>query len=141
MKHLTTALLLGLITGPAMAEGDPEAGAKAFARQCVACHVIATADGEVLAGRRARTGPNLYGVVGAPIGGVEGFRYGSAIKTLNEQGVQWDAPSLIGYIQDPTGWLRETLSDSGARGKMAFKVRKEQDAIDIVSYIESLSAQ
>lgn len=142
MKHLMPAIILSALAVPALAQdpqGDAEAGKKAFERQCIACHVVVNPDGETLAGRKARTGPNLYGIAGATIGAVDGFRYGSAITTLNEQGAVWDEASFVGYVQDPTRWLRDTLSDKGARGKMAFKVRKEQDALDIYAFLHSIA--
>jgi len=72
---------LTLLAAPAFADGhaatgDAAAGQEQFERQCVSCHVIADADGNVLAGRAAKTGPNLYGMAGKQPGAVEGFRYG-----------------------------------------------------------------
>jgi cytochrome c len=37
------------------------------------------ADGNVLAGTNAMTGPNLYGFIGHPAGSNDGFRYGAGI--------------------------------------------------------------
>ncbi|MFK7755042.1 MAG: cytochrome c family protein [Sedimentitalea sp.] len=143
MKHLLIAAATVALTGPAFADGhasgDAEAGAAAFNRQCVACHVVADADGEILAGRKARTGPNLYAIAGRPIGSVDGFRYGKSIVKLGKDGIVWDEEKFVGYVQDPTGWLKETLDDKKARGKMAFKVRKEADAADIYAYLVSLA--
>lgn len=139
------AALAMMVAAPAFAEshemtlqGDAAAGETAFGRQCVACHVVVDEAGETLAGRSARTGPNLYGVAGGPIGAVEDFRYSDALLALNEQEATWDEESFVGYVQDPTGWLRETLDDGSARGKMAFRVRDEQDAYDIYAFIASL---
>jgi len=102
-----------------------------FNRQCVACHVVADASGEVLAGRNAKTGPNLYGVAGRALGSVEDFRYGDSIVELGEGGTVWTEETFVGYVQDPTGWLRETLDNRRARGKMAYQVRAESDAYDL----------
>lgn len=120
------------------ASGDAAAGETAFARQCVACHVVVDADGNKLAGRNGRTGPNLYGLTGHPIGSVDGFRYGDAILALHEQGELWTEENFVNYVQDPTNWLREKLDDSSARGKMAFKVRSAEDAANIYAYLVSL---
>ena len=51
----------------------------------------------------------------------------------------WNEERFVGYVQELTGWLRERLDDNKARGKMAFKVRKEQDAIDLYAYLNSLA--
>lgn len=143
MKTTFTAAAFALLAAPAFAEGhatgDAANGEEQFNRQCVACHVVVNDDGETLAGRNARTGPNLYGVAGGVIGSVEDFRYGDALLTLNENGEVWDEEKFVGYVQDPTPWLREFLDDSRARGKMAFKVREEQDALDMYAYLASLA--
>ena len=147
MKPIWIALAAGLMAAPAYAEshavdltptGDAAAGEGAF-RQCVACHVVATPEGETLAGRRAQTGPNLYQMVGRTAGTVEGFRYSDAMVAAGEAGLIWDEASFVAYVQDPTGYLREVLDDSGARGQMAFRVRAEEDAVNLYAYLYSLS--
>jgi len=112
-------------------------------RQCVACHIVADADGEVLAGRNARTGPNLYGIAGRQIGSDEEFRYGDSIVELGEMdgGTVWTEELFVGYVQDPTGWLHETLDNRRARGKMAYRVRDEEEAINIYAYLATFGAE
>ena len=79
MKYTITALtILAASSGMALAAGDAEAGKKVF-NQCQTCHVVADADGNVLAGTNAVTGPNLYGFIGHPAGSHDGFRYGAGI--------------------------------------------------------------
>ena len=121
------------------ATGDAEAGERQFDRQCVACHVVANADGEVLAGRTARTGPNLFGLAGRELGTVEGFRYSDALVTLGENGEVWTEEAFVAYVQDPTGWLRDTLNDSRARGKMAYRVRDAEDALNIYAFLATFA--
>ena len=119
------------------ATGDVEAGEKAF-KQCVACHVVADDEGNVLAGKRAKTGPNLYGLAGRAAGAVEKFKYSKSMVAAGEAGLIWNEASFVPYVQDPTGNLREVLDDKKARGKMAYKVRKEEDAINLYAYLVSL---
>lgn len=145
MKRFTLAAALAVVSAPVFADGhaatvgDAAAGEEQFNRQCVACHVVADADGEVLAGRNARTGPNLYGVAGRQLGSIEDFRYGDAIVELGETGAVWTEESFVGYVQDPTGWLRETLDDRRARGKMAYQVRQEDQAYDLYAYLATFA--
>lgn len=146
MKTLATFTAATLLAAPAFAEGhasgDAEAGAEAFNRQCVACHVVVNEAGETLAGRNARTGPNLYGVVNRTLGTVEDFKYGDAMVDAGaELGLTWTEENFVGYVQDPTPWLREALDDRRARGKMAFKVREEEDAINIFAYLASIGPE
>lgn len=140
MRILAFATIAAL-SGPALADGhasgDAAAGETAFARQCVACHVIVNDAGDTLAGRNARTGPNLYNIDASTIGAAD-FRYSDALLALGEAGETWTEENFVGYVQDPTAWLREALDDRRARGKMAFRVRSAEDAADIYAYIASL---
>ncbi|KJZ19440.1 c-type cytochrome [Loktanella sp. S4079] len=140
MKTLTVAAALTAIASAAVAEGDVAAGEQQFNRQCVACHVVRSDSGELLAGRTARTGPNLYAIDGRVLGTVEGFRYGDAIVDLGATGVRWNEDVFVAYVQNPTGYLREALDDRRARGKMAYQVRDAQQAQDIYAYLRAVSA-
>ena len=146
MKTFKFAAVFAVLAAPAFADGhaasgngDAAAGEEQFNRQCVSCHVVADADGNVLAGRAAKTGPNLYGVAGRQIGTVEDFRYGDDIVALGETGAVWTEESFVAYVQDPTGYLREALDNNRARGKMSYQVREEQQAIDIYAYLATFS--
>ena len=140
MTKLIFAAAASLLVSPVFADGhaasgDAEAGARQFERQCVACHVVRDDEGVVLAGRSARTGPNLFGLAGRQLGSVVGYRYSDSIVDLGEQGQGWTEEAFVAYVQDPTGWLREALDDNRARGKMAYRVREVEDAINIYAYL------
>ena len=139
------ALALSCAAAPALAgghagSGDPAAGEEAF-KQCIACHVVVTDDGEKLAGRNAKTGPNLYGIAGRQAGTVDGFRYGKDIVTAGEEGLVWTEETFVAYVQDPTPYLREVLDNRRARGKMAYKVRSEEDALNLYAYLASIGPE
>jgi cytochrome c len=123
--------------GGHLGSGDPAAGESVF-NQCQSCHVVRNDEGEVLAGRNGRTGPNLYGVIGRTAGTVEDFRYRPDIVAAGEAGLVWDAASLTAYLQDPNGFLSETLGKN-ARSGMAYRVRTEEDAANVVAFIGSLA--
>ena len=118
--------------------GDAAAGEEVFAKQCITCHVVMDDEGELLAGRNGRQGPNLYGVAGAEVGHVEDFKYGKSAMEAAEQGIEWTEENFVAYVQDPTGWLRDVLDDDKARSKMSWKVRDEQDAKDLYAYLHSI---
>ena len=141
MKSISVAATLAALATSAFAEGDVAAGEEQFNRQCVACHVVRNDEGEVLAGRTARTGPNLFGIEGRALGSVDGFRYGDAIVTLGESGTTWSEETFVAFVQNPTGYLREALDNNRARGKMAYQVRDEQQAADIYAYLVAVSAE
>ena len=122
------------------ATGDAAAGEEAFA-QCVTCHVITDADGNQIAGRNARTGPNLYGVAGRVAGSVDGFRYGKSMVEAGEAGLMWDEENFVAYVQDPNGYLREKLDNRRARGNMAFQIRgadAAEEAANLWAYLVSV---
>ena len=145
MKIFTLSAVLALSTAPAFAEnhatGDAAAGEAAFARQCVACHVVVNEAGETLAGRKAKTGPNLYGVAMRPLGTSPDYRYGTSIVTAGEAGSVWNEENFVSYVLDPTAWLRLTLDDPKARGKMTFKVRKEEDALNMFAFLAAIGPE
>lgn len=136
----TVVAALGAATA-ATAEGDIAAGEEAFNTQCQSCHVIVDGDGNTLAGRAARTGPNLFEVVGRTAGTVDGFRYSRSMVEAGEAGLVWDEASFIAYVQDPTGFLREYLDSNRARGNMAFRVRTEEDAANLYAFVAQYSAE
>jgi cytochrome c len=137
MRLTLTALALASLAAPALAQ-DIEAGAKTF-NQCQTCHVVQNEAGEVLAGKNAKTGPNLYGLPGRVAGTYPEFKYGESIVALGATGFVWDEASFVEYVQDPAKFLKAKLGDDGAKSKMAFKLKKPEDAANVWAFISSLS--
>lgn len=137
LRSVLAAMALGALALPVHA-GDPEAGAAAFS-QCQTCHVVTNEAGEVLAGRNARTGPNLYGIVGRTAGSVEGFRYGASIVEAGEKGLVWDEESLVAYLQDPADVLKKATESNRARSQMSFRVRDEETARNLYAFLATFS--
>ena len=136
IRHLATAV--ALIAAPSFVHAaDVAAGEKAF-KACVACHVVQNDAGEVLAGRNAKTGPNLYGLDGRHLGAVGDFNYSEGMVEAGETGAVWTEAEFVSYVQDPTAFLREISGDAKARSKMSFKLKKADEAADIYAYIASL---
>lgn len=144
MKSLALTSTLILMSAPAFAQdmaSDAEAGEAEFGRQCVTCHVVANEEGEVLAGRNGKIGPNLFEVIGRAPGAVEDFRYSDALVAYGESDAVWEIENTVAYLQDPTGFLREEMDDARARSKMTYQVRDEQAANDIVAYLATFSPE
>lgn len=119
------AMILG--TAPALAAGDAAAGEKVF-NKCKACHSLE-------AGQN-RVGPSLAGVIGRKAGTAEGFKYSKSMAEAGEKGLVWDAKALHDYLEDPTKFLREYLDDKKARGKMTFKLKKDDDREDVSAFLQ-----
>ncbi|MDT8857889.1 c-type cytochrome [Paracoccaceae bacterium Fryx2] len=132
------ALAAFAFASPVLAEGDIAKGEKAF-NQCQTCHVVVDPEGNVLAGRKAITGPNLYGVFGRAAGSYPGFKYGKDMIAAGEKGLVWDEEHFATYVRDPSAFLKDYLDDKKAKGIMAFKLKKTDDPADLYAYIASLS--
>lgn len=124
---LSAAALVTFTAPPAMADD----GAKAFKKnRCAQCHKVNGKNG---------IGPYLNGVVGRTAGGVEKYKYGSALVKAGEAGVVWDEASLDAFLQAPKKWIREKAGDKKAKFKMAYPGLKKEDQRKLV--IEYLKAQ
>lgn len=139
MKLTLTALAFAAVAAvPAFAAGDVEAGKKVF-NQCQTCHSVVDPDGNVLAGKNAKTGPNLYGVIGRAAASYPDFKYGDGIKALGATGFVWTEEDLAVYVQDPTKFLDERSGDAKAKSKMMFKLKKPDDAANVAAFLASLA--
>lgn len=134
---LTLLAVLATAAAPAFAGGDAVKGEAVF-KQCQACHVVVDPAGKVLAGKASKTGPNLYGVSGRVAGSYPEFKYGESIVAAGAAGLVWDEATLVAYVQDPAGFLKERLGDKTAKAKMAFKVKNAESAADVYAYLVSL---
>lgn len=135
MKRFIATAALSLLAVPAFAEGDAEAGKKAF-NKCKSCHAVSSPEGEVFV-KGGKTGPNLYGLPGRAAGTVEGFKYGADIVAAGEAGLVWDEEALVAFTADPKTYLREFTGNSKAKSKMSFKLKKGGE--DIYAFLASVS--
>jgi cytochrome c len=105
------------VTGPALADGDADKGAKVF-NKCKACHVADEAKNKV--------GPSLHGVFGRKAGTVEGFKYSDAMK---EADVVWSEETIAEYVKKPKDFI--------PGNKMSFAGLKKDDQIeDLIAFLK-----
>jgi cytochrome c len=108
--------------GPLLASADPAAGDALTKKLCAACHTFNE-------GGKAGVGPNLFGVVGAPHGHMEGFAYSSALK--GKQG-PWNYDELNEWLTKPSAYAPGT--------KMTFAgLSSEKQRADVIAYLRTLS--
>ncbi|MFZ2620759.1 MAG: cytochrome c family protein [Alphaproteobacteria bacterium] len=95
-------------------------GAK-IAAKCKACHTFGN-------GEPNRTGPNLFGIVGATVAAKAGFSYSPAMQA---KGGVWDEATLMGYLENPRTYL--------PGNKMQFNgVKKPEERADLIAYLKTL---
>lgn len=142
MKRILAPIVAICVAAPAFAQeasGDPEAGEKVF-RQCRACHMVVSADGEEIQ-KGGRVGPNLWGVAQRQPGTLEDFSYGDDIVAAGEAlGGTWTEEEFVAYVQNPRDWLGGKTGGS-AQSKMSFMLRKEEDAHDVWAYLVSVGPE
>ncbi|WP_068415631.1 c-type cytochrome [Labrenzia sp. OB1] len=110
----------------ASGKGDPARGETLF-KACKSCH-------QVGANARNGVGPHLDGLFGRQAGVLEGFKYSSAMKTLGEEGLLWNAFTLDAYLEKPRAYVPGT--------RMSYLgMRKIQDRTDVIAYLKALSQE
>jgi cytochrome c len=107
-----------------LASADVEQGkASSLKLGCIACHSFNE-------GGKNGLGPNLYGVVGAPQAGHEGFVYSAALKAKTGA---WTFDNLNAWLTKPAAYAPGT--------KMTFAgVPDAQTRANVIAYLRSLSA-
>lgn len=109
-----------------IANADVGAGEDFAATQCTVCHSL----GE---GERPIIGPNLYDVVGARIGGKDGYTYSPAMAAQNAAGAIWTFEQLDAFLADPAAAIPGT--------RMSFTGIPDEDArANVIAYLRTLSA-
>ena len=104
-----------------LAAADPDRGKKVF-RKCSACHTAEK-------GGRKKIGPNLWGIVGAPAGAREGFRYSKAMTAF---GGSWTPERLDAYLTKPRAVVKG--------GSMSFAgLKRERDRADVIAFLNGMS--
>jgi cytochrome c len=117
---LMSGVVLGIDASGALADGDPARGEALF-RACAACHMI----GE---GAVNRIGPQLNGLIGRPIAGVEGFDYSDPLEEAGAEGAVWSDVVLDRFLEDPRAYLPGTA--------MVYRgMRRDDDRADLVAFL------
>jgi len=123
LKLALAGLMIAVAPTIAFAEGDAVKGKKVF-KKCKACHA---ADKE-----KNKVGPHLVGIIGRAAGSVEKYKYSKGMKAKAAEIGAWDEAKMAEYITNPKKFL-------GAKSKMTFKLKKEDQRNDVIAYLKSLA--
>ena len=58
-----------------------------------------------------------------------------------QEGVVWEPENFVGFVQDPTGFLREATGEDSGRSKMSYQVDDEQEAYDLHAFLATFSPE
>lgn len=105
-----------------LAAADPAKGAEVF-KKCTACHNADKGGSNAL-------GPNLWGVLGEPIGaGHAGFPFSDALKS---KGGNWDFQAMSDWLKSPRNFAPGT--------KMTFAgLSKPEDRANVIAFLNQHS--
>lgn len=104
-----------------LAKADPAKGADVF-KKCGACHTDQK-------GGPNGIGPQLWGVVGRPVGTEAGFSYSDAVKAHTGP---WTFDELFAWLKSPKAYAPGT--------KMTFAgLSKPEDRADVIAYLNTES--
>ncbi len=105
-----------------LAKADLAAGESYASKVCAACHTFNQ-------GGKAGIGPNLYGVVGASHGHMEGFNYSTALKS---KAGPWTFDELNEWLHKPSAYAPGT--------RMTFAgIANDQERANVIDYLHTLS--
>lgn len=127
-NRLLTATALALSAAAFTATGafaqDAAKGETVFKR-CAACHAV----GE---GAANKLGPELNGIVGRKIAGVEGYEFDDALKTFGADKT-WDEATLDKWLENPKALVPGT--------KMMFPgLKKPEERQNVIAYLKQFDA-
>ena len=104
-----------------MASADAAGGKKVF-NSCKGCHAAES-------GGAAKTGPNLWGVMGRDIASADGFGYSAA---LTEKDGAWDWEAMNAFLTNPKAYAKGTAMKYNG-------VKKDQDRANLMAWLNEQS--
>ena len=118
MAEVEEAMPIGQLMAMAVVDDGP----KIF-KKCSACHNVEDGGGNGV-------GPNLHGIVGRDIGGMDGYAYSNVLAGMDGP---WDFAALDGFLESPKNWAPGT--------KMGFAgLRKPEDRASVIAWLNEQSA-
>ena len=108
--------------GKLLASADKTKG-ETGAKTCAACHDFSK-------GGPNKVGPNLWDVVGRPMGSVAGYAYSDGMKAMGTK--PWGYEELNTWLLAPSAFIKGTKMSFGG-------IKKDEDRANVIAYLASLS--
>ena len=108
--------------GTLLATADATKGA-GIAKACASCHYFEKGKGK-------KNGPELYGVVGRPIGSMAGIEYSAGFKEKASE--KWTYENLSTFLIAPKAYIKGTKMSYGG-------LKNDKKRADLLAYLASLS--
>lgn len=119
-RLIAAATTATVLTAPAFAAGDPEAGRALYQSRCAACHSL----------DYNGVGPAHRGVYGRAAGLAKDYGYSDALKALRQV---WNAETLDRWLADP---------EKVAPGqRMGVNVPDARERADLIAFLQKYAAQ
>lgn len=101
--------------------GNVEDGKRVATKNCFICHSFEK-------GGKVVYGPNLFDIVGKPVGAIKGYEYSAAMKI---SGLTWTDKNLVGFLANPEQFIKGT--------KARFPgLKSAKQMADILAYMKTL---
>jgi cytochrome c len=107
-----------------LATADVAAGETSIGK-CKQCHTLNK-------GEPNKIGPNLYGIVGGPLGHMEGFKYSKGLLDKKAEGLTWTFENLDHFLFAPKAFVPGTAM--GFAG-----LKKDDERTNVIAYLRTLS--
>ena len=104
-----------------LAGADIEKGAK-VSKACAACHSFDK-------GGAAKTGPNLWGILGRDVASAEGFKYSKGLEAIEGS---WDYDKLNAFLTKPKKFVKDTKMNYAG-------LKKPEQRAQIIAWLRTLS--
>ena len=105
---------------PLLASANIENG-KAVFKKCAQCHTPGQ-------GEPNKTGPNLWGIVGAKFAHISDFAYSQGLNVMSGK---WDVEELNKFLHKPRDYVKGT--------KMSFVgIKDDKERADLIAYLQTL---